>query len=60
MNLLVRLNAERGITVILVTHEDDVAAYTKRHIRFKDGKIAYDGPPTTKAELEAQMEAAQS
>ncbi|BCW87101.1 putative ABC transporter ATP-binding protein YknY [Alphaproteobacteria bacterium SO-S41] len=53
MRLFSDLNAKRGITIILVTHEDEVAAYTKRHVRFRDGKIAYDGLPITKAELEA-------
>lgn len=40
--LLKRLNAERGITVIMVTHEDDVAAAAKRIIRVKDGIIDRD------------------
>lgn len=42
MKLLVRLNAERGITVLLVTHEDDVAAYARRTIHVRDGLIASD------------------
>lgn len=42
MNLLVRLNVERGITVILVTHEDDVAAFARRTIHVRDGVIAED------------------
>ena len=42
MNLLVRLNSEHGITVILVTHEDDVAAYAKRVIHVRDGLIFSD------------------
>ena len=42
MKLLTRLNAERGITVIMVTHEDDVAAYAKRIVRIKDGLIESD------------------
>jgi putative ABC transport system ATP-binding protein len=42
MELLRRLNAERGITIVLVTHEDDIAAYAKRQIRFLDGRIASD------------------
>jgi len=42
MNLLVRLNAERGITILLVTHEDAVAAYARRTIHVRDGIIASD------------------
>jgi putative ABC transport system ATP-binding protein len=42
MNLLRNLNEERGITVIMVTHEDDVAEYAKRIIRVKDGLIESD------------------
>lgn len=42
MNLLRNLNRERGITVIMVTHEDDVAAYAQRIIRVKDGLIETD------------------
>ena len=37
-----RLNRENGITVILVTHEPDIAAYTFRHILFRDGRILKD------------------
>lgn len=44
MELFVRLNAESGITVILVTHEQDIAAYSKRTIRFLDGRVVNDGP----------------
>jgi putative ABC transport system ATP-binding protein len=42
MELFVRLNRESGITVILVTHEPDIAAYSKRIIRFLDGHIVSD------------------
>ncbi|MDR2982699.1 MAG: ABC transporter ATP-binding protein [Puniceicoccales bacterium] len=42
MKLLTRLNAENGITIIMVTHEDDVAAYAKRIVRITDGLIASD------------------
>ena len=38
------LNEERGITIILVTHEPDIAAYAKRLMRLKDGHVLYDGP----------------
>ncbi len=42
MELFVKLNSESGITVILVTHEPDIAAYSKRIIRFLDGHIVSD------------------
>ncbi len=43
MELLTRLNAGRGITVVMVTHEPDMAAYANRMIHFVDGRIASDG-----------------
>ena len=42
MDLLCRLNDEQGITVVMVTHESDMAAYAKRIVHFKDGKIESD------------------
>jgi len=42
MKLFCRLNEERGITIILVTHEPDVAAYAKRILHFRDGVIQSD------------------
>lgn len=42
IRLLVELNRSRGITVIMVTHEDDMAAYGRRTIRFRDGRIESD------------------
>lgn len=44
MRSLQKLNAERGITILLVTHEPDIAAYSKRLVRLKDGQVLYDGP----------------
>ena len=42
MDLLVRLNREQGITIIMVTHEPDMAAFTRRTIRFVDGRVDAD------------------
>jgi putative ABC transport system ATP-binding protein len=42
MELLQRLNRERGITIVMVTHEPDVAAYAKRNLLFRDGHIIDD------------------
>lgn len=42
MELLGKLNSDRGISIIMVTHEDDVAASAKRVVRVKDGLIASD------------------
>ena len=42
MQLFRSLNEEHGITIVLVTHEEDIAAYAKRHVRFVDGRIASD------------------
>jgi putative ABC transport system ATP-binding protein len=41
MDIFQKLN-ERGITIVLVTHEPDIAQYTKRHIVFRDGKVRLD------------------
>lgn len=39
MNLLKKLNEQSGITVIMVTHEEDMATYASRTIYFRDGHI---------------------
>lgn len=39
MRLLLNLNQERGVTLIIVTHDPDVAAHTQRIIRIRDGKV---------------------
>lgn len=44
MELLWRLNHEQGITVLMVTHEPEMAAYARRIVRFKDGLLDSDTP----------------
>lgn len=43
MELLARINAEQGMTIVLVTHDDAVAGRCKRLVRMRDGRIAPDG-----------------
>ncbi len=43
MSLFDRLNADEGITIVLVTHEADVARFAHRLVRFQDGKVSHDG-----------------
>jgi len=52
MALLQELNERSGITIVLVTHEADIAGYAKRLVRLADGVVVYDGP-VEKAHAEA-------
>jgi putative ABC transport system ATP-binding protein len=49
MQLLVELNVQRKITIVVVTHEPDVAAYCSRTITFRDGKVERDEPVQARA-----------
>jgi putative ABC transport system ATP-binding protein len=42
LNLLTSLNQDRGITIIMVTHEAEMASFARRIIRFVDGRVAAD------------------
>jgi len=42
MELLTSLNKDRGITILMVTHEPDMAGYASRTVRFRDGLIVSD------------------
>ena len=42
MDLLVEMNRQRGITILMVTHEQEMAAYAKRIVHFIDGRITDD------------------
>lgn len=43
MAVFQQLNREQGITIVLVTHEDDIAACTQRLVRLQDGRVVHDG-----------------
>jgi len=57
MGIFQRLNREKGISIIVVTHESDIASYANRIIVFKDGRVKsdrmVDAPRDAQAELEA-------
>ena len=42
MAIFQRLNRDLGITIIMITHESDIASYAKRKILFKDGSVVHD------------------
>jgi putative ABC transport system ATP-binding protein len=42
MDLLAGLNRDRGITIVMVTHENDMADYARRVVRFVDGRVDSD------------------
>lgn len=45
MEMFARLNVERGITIVVVTHEAEIAAYTRRVVHLRDGRVVSDAPP---------------
>jgi putative ABC transport system ATP-binding protein len=49
MRLLQALNRDEGITVVMVTHEEDIAAYAKRLLVFTDGHLTRDDPVLERA-----------
>jgi putative ABC transport system ATP-binding protein len=44
MEIFQRLNQERRLTILLVTHEEDIARYAYRMVRFRDGRVQRDTP----------------
>ncbi|MBS2017633.1 MAG: ABC transporter ATP-binding protein [Deltaproteobacteria bacterium] len=55
--LLQRLNRDRGITIVLVTHEHDIAACASRVITFRDGRVVSDVRQETPTNAAAELEA---
>lgn len=64
MEILQRLNKERGVAIVLVTHEHDIGAYADRIVVFRDGKIIDDKivnePRNASKELALLMQSAES
>jgi putative ABC transport system ATP-binding protein len=56
MAILQRLNREHGITVIVVTHDADIAAYSNRNIHFKDGRLQLDERLSQPRDAEKDLE----
>ena len=54
MELLQRLNRERGITIVLITHEQDIAEYAERIVTFRDGRVVSDDAGPTRREAAAR------
>lgn len=57
MAIFQRLNREHGLTIVLVTHEADVAAYAERIVTLRDGRITTDArnPPSSTASASASL-----
>jgi len=47
------LNREQGLTIVIVTHEADVARHAKRLVKLKDGVVVFDGAPSADERMEA-------
>jgi putative ABC transport system ATP-binding protein len=45
LEVIGQLNREQGLTIVIVTHEADVARHAKRLVKLKDGVVVYDGAP---------------
>jgi putative ABC transport system ATP-binding protein len=57
MGIFQKLNRERGITILLITHEPDIAEFAGRVVAFRDGRIIRDDPVTTHRLAEDELAA---
>jgi len=57
MEILQRLNREQGITVLLITHEHDIAEYATRIVTVRDGRILTDEPVTRRRDAAVELAA---
>ena len=57
MEILQRLNRDKGITIILITHEHDISEYGHRVITFRDGRVVSDEPVANRRDAAAEFAA---
>ncbi len=55
MEILQRLNREQGMTVLLITHEHDIAGYAQRVVTIRDGRVTADEPVTERRDAAAEL-----
>jgi putative ABC transport system ATP-binding protein len=55
MGIFQRLNAERGLTIVLVTHEPDIAEYGTRIVSFRDGRVRADQHVAVRRRADAEL-----
>ena len=55
MEILQRLNREHGLTVLLITHEHDIAGYASRVVTIRDGRVRSDEPVETRRDAAAEL-----
>jgi putative ABC transport system ATP-binding protein len=55
MEILQRLNREHGLTVLLITHEHDIADYASRVVTIRDGRVRSDEPVATRRDAAAEL-----
>jgi putative ABC transport system ATP-binding protein len=57
MDIFQRLNRERGITIVLITHEQDISEYGQRMVGFRDGKVVTDQSIARRRDAAAELKA---
>ena len=55
LGIFQKLNDDRGITLVLVTHEPDIAQFAKRIVRFRDGRLVLDEPVANRRRYERAL-----
>jgi putative ABC transport system ATP-binding protein len=55
MGIFQRLNTEHGITVLLITHEHDIAEYATRVVSFRDGRVVGDKPVEHRRDADVEL-----